>query len=158
MVAEVAVSVWCRPPTRSAPCTEHSHNCSCKNLAPFRGCLNSRYLPSRLHSIAPMATCMCTAYAHSVSIAMHVNLSAELFCLGCAQVQGLRAAYEDVTLRLPADGSPAAIFARAESFVRLEAELPSGPDAVSPGSVWPLVQSWELEELTYRVVSTVRLV
>jgi hypothetical protein len=75
-----------------------------------------------------------------------------------AQVQGLRAAYEDVTLRLPAAGSPATIFRRAESFVRLEAELPSGPDAVSPGSVWPLVQSWELEELTYRLVSTVRLV
>ncbi len=74
------------------------------------------------------------------------------------QVQGLRAAYEDVTLRLPAAGSPAAIFARAESFVRLEAELPSGPDSVSPGSVWPIVQSWELEELTYRVVSSVRLV
>jgi hypothetical protein len=72
------------------------------------------------------------------------------------QVQGLRAAYEDVTLRLPAAGSPAAIFALAESFVRLEAELPSGHDAVGPGSVWPLVESWQLEELTYRVVSTVR--
>lgn len=40
--------------------------------------------------------------------------------------------------------------------MRLEADLPSGPDAVGPGSVWPLVESWQLEELTYRVVSTVR--
>ena len=70
----------------------------------------------------------------------------------------LRAAYEDVTLRLPAAGSPAAIFAQAESFVRLEAELPTpGPTAV-PGSIWPLVDSWKLEELTYRVVSTLRCV
>lgn len=72
------------------------------------------------------------------------------------QVQGLRAAYEDVTLRLPAAGNPSAIYARAESFVQLEADLPSGPDAVGLGSVWPLVESWHLEELSYRVVSTVR--
>lgn len=74
------------------------------------------------------------------------------------QVQGLRAAYEDVTLRIPAAGNPAAIYAQAESFVQLEAVLPSGPDAVGPGSVWPLVESWQLEELSYRVVSTVRSV
>lgn len=73
------------------------------------------------------------------------------------QVQGLRAAYEDVTIRLPAAGPPASIFARAESFVQLEAVLPSGPEAVG-NAVWPLVESWQLEELSYRVVSTLRCV
>lgn len=71
-------------------------------------------------------------------------------------MQGLRAAYEDVTLRLPAAGSPAAIYSRAESFVELEAELQSGHEAAGPNSVWPLVESWQLEELSYRVVASVR--
>jgi hypothetical protein len=77
-------------------------------------------------------------------------------CWHCAQVLGLRAAYEDVTLRLPAAGSPAAIYGRVESFVQLEASLQSGPEAAGPGSVWPMVESWRLEELSYMVVSAVR--
>lgn len=68
----------------------------------------------------------------------------------------MRAAYEDV-LRLPAAGAPAAIFARAESFVQLEALLPSGPDAsVHGSSAAPLVESWQLEEQSYRIVANVR--
>lgn len=80
-----------------------------------------------------------------------------LTCCWCAaQVMGLRAAYEDVTLRLPAAGSPAAIYSLVDSFVQLEATLRSGPEAAGPGSVWPMVESWQLEELSYRVVSAVR--
>lgn len=77
-------------------------------------------------------------------------------CWRCAQVLGLRAAYEDVILRLPAAGSPAAIYTHVESFAQLEATLQSWPEAAGPGSVWPMVESWQLEELSYRVVSAVR--
>lgn len=69
------------------------------------------------------------------------------------QVQGLRAAYEDVLLRLPAAGSVDDICARSESFVKLEALTGCGP---SPGSIYPRLSSHALEELMYRVVATLR--
>lgn len=65
----------------------------------------------------------------------------------------MRAAYEDVLLRLPAAGSVDSICARAESFVKLEALTGCGP---SPGSIYPRVASHSLEELMYRVVATLR--
>ncbi|KAF8071222.1 GLTP1 [Scenedesmus sp. PABB004] len=69
------------------------------------------------------------------------------------QAGGLRAAYCDVLLRLPAGGALDETTARAEAFVRLEAATPCAP---APGSVWPLVASHSLEEHTYRVVATLR--
>lgn len=97
------------------------------------------------------------------TVALLVVRTSGLICQQCCpllylvplQVQGLRAAYEDI-IRLPAAGPPAVLYARVESFVQLEAVLPSGPEAVGPTCIWPLVESWQLEELSYRVVSTVR--
>eukprot|EP00879_Flechtneria_rotunda_P032088 GHRR01035240.1.p1 GENE.GHRR01035240.1~~GHRR01035240.1.p1 ORF type:complete len:660 (+),score=243.45 GHRR01035240.1:528-2507(+) len=78
------------------------------------------------------------------------------------QVQGLRAVYEDVILRLPAAGSLQDIAKRAEAFIRLEADImPSKLAAVrASGSTGTSIEltttSWKLEELTYRVVTTLR--
>eukprot|EP00775_Hariotina_reticulata_P013032 gene13032-13161_t len=69
------------------------------------------------------------------------------------QVQGLVAAYEDVLLRIPAAGNLEEISSRLQAFVQLEANAIS---ASGSASMSPVVASWELEELTYRVVATVK--
>lgn len=69
------------------------------------------------------------------------------------QVQGLQKAYEDVLLRVPAAGNPDDMFTRIDAFVKLEATMGCGP---TPGSVYPRVASYQLEELMYRVVAALR--
>jgi hypothetical protein len=67
------------------------------------------------------------------------------------QVQGLLAAYEDVLLRIPAAGNLDEISRRLQAFIQVEASAEVGSTSISP-----VRASWELEELTYRVVATVK--
>jgi hypothetical protein len=64
-----------------------------------------------------------------------------------AQVPGLRSAYADISLRVPAAGSPGAVAALCGAFVQLEADLAPGP-APQP--------SWQLEELAYQPLAVTK--
>lgn len=70
------------------------------------------------------------------------------------QVQGLCAVYEDVLMRLPAAGPVDDITGRAEAFVKLEST--HGTGSSTPGNIWPIIPSWQLEELTYKIVATLK--
>jgi hypothetical protein len=135
---------------------------SLQHVSLFCWVATSQHTGPAAHSkrFAPLGVTAITAVLRSAHPRLQhehtITLEPGACTLSLLQVQGLRAAYEDVTLRVPAAGNPAAIHAQAESFVQLEAILPSSPDAVGPTSVWPLIESWQLEELSYRVVSTVR--
>lgn len=63
-------------------------------------------------------------------------------------------AYEDVLMRLPASGLLEDITARSEAFIKLESTHSTGNG--SPGNIWPIAPSWQLEELTYKIVATLK--
>lgn len=88
---------------------------------------------------------------HNSQLALSQCMKATSIYGKSMQVQGLLAAYEDVLLRISAAGNLEEISRRLQTFIQLEASAEVGSTSISPE-----VSSWELEELTYRVVATVK--
>lgn len=59
-------------------------------------------------------------------------------------------------MRLPAAGPLDDITSACETCIKLEATHSTG--SCAPGSIWPIIPSWQLEELTYKVVATLKCV